>query len=95
MGTILQFVLPGLAAALVFYAVIMSCPFRYWLLKCHWVIDFFATVLMMAVFAGTYSGAMTGALGGIILTALLWGTWWWYFEPIPVRNDHEQSTAEG
>ncbi len=90
MGTLLQFILPGLAAALVFYVAIMSCPFRYWLLKCHWVIDITFTTLMMIIFAGTYSGAMTGALGGIILTAMLWGTWYFWFQPIPIRNNHAQ-----
>lgn len=89
MDTVMQFILPGFAAALVFYVVIMSCPFKYWLLKCHWIIDFFATVLMMIIFAGTYSGAMTGALGGIILTALLWTTWYYFYQPIPIRNANE------
>lgn len=94
MEILINFALPGLAAALVFYVIVMSCPFRYWLLKCHWVIDFCATVLMMILFAGTYSGAMTGALGGIILTAMLWSTWYYFFEPVPIRNNHAQPKTE-
>jgi hypothetical protein len=82
----ISFILPGLAAALVFYTIIMSCPLKRFLLKHHWFVDFCFTGVMFLMFAGTYSGTMTAAVGGIIFTFLLWFTWWWWYEPIPVRR---------
>ena len=85
--SIAAFLLPGLAAALVFYTIIMSCPIKVFLLKHHWFVDFMFTFVMFIMFAGTYSGTMTAAVGGIIFTGLLWGTWWWFYEPIPIRRE--------
>jgi hypothetical protein len=72
MDTIIQFTLPGLAAALVFFMIIMSCPMRDTLLQYHWLVDFVFTGIMMMFLAGTFSGAMTAAMGGIMLTIMLW-----------------------
>lgn len=72
MDTLIKFAMPGFATALVFFVVVMSCPIRDMLLRYHWLVDIVFTVCMMAVLAGTYSGAMTAAIGGIILTAMLW-----------------------
>lgn len=85
MDLIAKFTLPGLATALVFYVAIMSCPWKFELLRVHWAIDIGFTTFMMVFLAGTFSGAMTASIGGIILTGLLWGTWYFFYEPIPRR----------
>ena len=69
-----EFIIPGLATALVFYMVVMCCPWRDALIKYHWVTDIGFTAAIMVLLAGTYSGAMTAAVGGIILTMILWIT---------------------
>jgi len=69
-----EFIIPGLATALVFYLAIMHCPWRAALVKYHWVTDIGFTAAIMVLLAGTYSGAMTAAVGGIILTCLLYTT---------------------
>lgn len=72
MNTLIEFAAPGFAAALVFFVIIMSCPFRDELLRYHWLVDGVFTTVMMIFLAGTFSGAMTAAVGGIMLTAMLW-----------------------
>ena len=85
MNTIAQFALPGLAAALVFFIIIMSCPIRDTLLRYHWLVDAVFTTLMMIFLAGTFSGAMTAAMGGIMLTVMLW-TANFFLIPVPIRR---------
>lgn len=81
----IEFILPGLAAALVFVMVVLCCPWRRALIKYHWVVDIGFTAAMMVLLAGTYSGAMTAAVGGIILTLILW-TLDFFLTPIPTRS---------
>ena len=85
MNTVIEFALPGLAAALVFFMIIMSCPFRMILLEYHWLVDAVFTTLMMIFLAGTFSGAMTAAMGGIILTIMLW-TAHFFLVPVPIKG---------
>lgn len=85
MDTIIQFAAPGLAAALVFFVIIMSCPMRNTLLRYHWLVDGVVTVSMMIFLAGTFSGAMTATMGGIILTIMLW-TAHFFLIPVPIRR---------
>lgn len=72
METIIEFALPGAATALVFYILVMSVPFRDTLLRNHAYVDVVFTGTMMYMLAGTFSGSMTAAIGGIALSLLLW-----------------------
>ena len=85
MDTLIEFTLPGLAAALVFFMIIMSCPMRDRLLEFHWLVDLVFTVIMMVFLAGTFSGAMTAAMGGIMLTIMLWVAHF-FLVPVPIRR---------
>lgn len=85
MDTLIEFALPGLAAALVFFMIIMSCPMRNLLLEYHWLVDAVFTTCMMLFLAGTFSGAMTAAIGGIMLTVMLW-TAHFFLVPVPIRR---------
>lgn len=70
--TIVEFALPGAATALVFFILVMSVPFRNTLLRNHAYVDVLFTGMMMYMLAGTFSGSMTAAIGGITLSLLLW-----------------------
>lgn len=72
MDTMIQFALPGAATALVFYILVMSVPFRDTLLRNHAYVDVVFTGTMMYMLAGTFSGSMTAAIGGITLSLMLW-----------------------
>lgn len=85
MNTVVEFAFPGLATALVFFVVVVSCPMRMVLLRYHWVVDIAFTACLMVLLAGTYSGAMTAAVGGLILTTLLWISNY-LFVPIPPKE---------
>ena len=85
MDTLIKFAMPGLACALVFFVVVMSCPMRDALLRYHWLVDIVFTACMMVLLAGTYSGAMTAAIGGIILTIMLWIAHF-FMVPVPIRR---------
>ena len=85
MNTLIEFALPGLAIALVFYTALMMCPMRDLMLEYHWLVDIVFTTCMMVFLAGTFSGAMTAAIGGIILTALLWVSHF-FLVPVPIRR---------
>jgi len=76
MDTIIEFALPGLATALVFYILVMAVPFRDYLLEHHAYVDVVFTGTLMYLLAGTYSGSMTAAIGGIALSLLLWTSKW-------------------
>jgi hypothetical protein len=81
---LIEWIFPGISAALVFYVVIMACPVRDILLQYHWLVDVVFTACMMLLLAGTYSGAMTAAVGGLILTGLLWISAWWL---VPITDE--------
>ncbi len=85
MNILIEFTLPGLAAALVFFMIIMCCPMRDLLLEHHWIVDLTVTGLMMIFLAGTFSGAMTAAIGGIMLTVMLW-TAHFFLIPVPIKG---------
>ncbi len=72
MELLIEFALPGAATALVFYILVMSVPFRDSLLRNHAYVDVVFTGTMMYMLAGTFSGSMTAAIGGITLSLLLW-----------------------
>lgn len=72
MDKIVPFLVPGLATALVFYILIMTVPFRDTLLRNHAYVDVVFTGGMIYMLAGTFSGGMTAAVGGITLSILLW-----------------------
>lgn len=85
LNTLIEFAAPGFAAALVFYVVIMSCPMRDLLLEYHWLVDLVFTGLMMTFLAGTFSGAMTATMGGIMLTVMLWLSHF-FLIPVPIKG---------
>lgn len=86
MNTLIEYAAPGFAAALVFYVIIMSCPMRDTLLRYHWLVDGTVTTCMMIFLAGTFSGAMTATVGGIMLTLMLW-TSHFFLVPTGVHHD--------
>lgn len=90
MDTLIQFAAPGFAAALVFYIIIMSCPWRMELLEYHWLVDAVFTVCMMVFLAGTFSGAMTATMGGIMLTVMLWVSHF-FLVPVPIKGYVDES----
>jgi len=90
MEIIVEFALPGVALALVFYILVMSVPFRDSLLEHHAYVDVVFTSTMIYMLSGTFSGGMTAAIGGITLSFLLW-TSKWYF--IPSEESVNESTC--
>lgn len=72
MDAIVEFAMPGVAAALVFYILVMTVPFRDTLLRHHAYVDVIFTFGLIYMLSGTYSGGMTAAIGGIVLSLMLW-----------------------
>jgi hypothetical protein len=70
--------------------IIMSCPMRDLLLEFHWLVDLVFTGIMMVFLAGTFSGAMTAAMGGIMLTIMLW-TAHFFLIPVPIKGASDES----
>ncbi len=66
----MQFILPGIAAALVMFLVMLQLDVRKFT-GYHAFIDLTFTFVLFWAFNGTYSGTMTAVSGGITLTALL------------------------
>ena len=69
----MEFIIPGMAAALTMYLLMWQLDIRKFAGYHAWV-DCMFTVLLFVAFNGTYSGTMTAVSGGLTLTALLLGT---------------------
>jgi hypothetical protein len=69
----MEFVIPGVAAALTMFVLMWQMDIRKFAGYHAWV-DVMFTVLLFVAFNGTYSGTMTAVSGGLTLTVLLLAT---------------------